>query len=132
MRTRKMPSPEAPTTPPGFAFEAVEENAWTPLLHPALASVAVPEVPGSGALPALESPEGAVRPAAPEHPDFRSSREPSESRERSAAPSPSPGRWPELPSAELSDDLEDARLLFRELRRQAELECEQRGMPWSA
>ncbi len=114
-----------------------EEESWDPLLQPSLATVALPAVPGSAALPALESPEGILRAAVPSGPGFDRPREQSSSlpEHRSDAFTVPPGsapRWPELPMSAENDDLDDARLLLRELRRQSELEREQRGMPWSA
>ena len=116
----------------GRTQDADRENTWQALLRPASATPAVPSVPGSGVTPALEGSEGIRRLPQPEdralEPEFWKQ----ERSEPAPFPRGSTARWPELPASAESDDLEDARLLYRELRRQAVLEEEQRGIPWSA
>jgi len=107
-----------------------EKDAWTPLFHPATDPVALPSVPGHEAFVTVDRPEERL-PAPPvERPAFLLGRPVTELRNPASASVA--GCWPELPPSDLGDDADDARLLLRELRRQAELECEQRGMPWSA
>jgi hypothetical protein len=59
--------------------------------------------------------------------------DPAKREQREALSSPGEAAfWPDLPASAEREDLDDARMLCRELRRQALLEDEQRGIPWSA
>lgn len=107
-----------------------EEDAWTPLFHPATEAVALPSVPAREAFATVDRPEDRLPESPVERPAFPSEGPVPEL--RTPAPASVAGRWPSLPPSDLGDDADDARLLLRELRRQAELEHEQRGMPWSA
>jgi len=126
----RTPAAELRQEPAAAPFD--EEDAWTPLFHPAADSVSLPPTPGREAFATVDRADDRLSASAADHPDVQSERPTSESRHPGAAPAPVAGRWPTLPASDLGDDADDVRLLLRELRRQAELEHEQRGMPWSA
>jgi len=131
-----VPAPRLPSESPYPLEEKTEdvdrEPAWQPLLGPAAATPAVPSVPGSAVIPVLESPGGIPRSSRPQVRAW-AQEFPKEERSQAAPFSrEATPHWPELPASAESDDLEDARILCRELRRQGVLEEEQRGIPWSA
>jgi hypothetical protein len=112
--------------------DAEREDAWQPLLGPASATPAVPSVPGSTVIPVLESPEGIPHLSQPQVRDWAPGFPKKERSEAAPFSREGASHWPELPASAESDDLEDARILCRELRRQGVLEEEQRGIPWNA
>ncbi|HVR83800.1 MAG TPA: hypothetical protein VMU54_05765 [Planctomycetota bacterium] len=126
----------APGPDPGRARKGTSEvssdgEGWEPLPGPDPESPSPFAFPESTAIPVLERGPGRLRRPLPELLVFPSDSGRSEPRE-SPQSIPVAARWPELPASAERDDVDDARLLYRELRRQAVLEDEQRGVPWSA
>jgi hypothetical protein len=130
-----VPPPEVrPDSSPSFLdkFEAAgDEELWQPRPGPVSESRIVSSRSGFAVIPALKisranprSPLIGVQ-ALPSDPGKGEHREASSFSREAAS-------WPELLVSEEREDLEDARMLCRELRRLALLEEEQRGIPWSA
>jgi|SRR5579859_417602 len=123
--------PEPPSSLDESLGPARREEPWKLLPGPVFQSpsrLSEPEFPETSE---HGRSEGGIPGSLPEVRAFPSS---SRKGERGQSPwySSEAARWPELPASAESDDLEDARVLYRELRRQALLEDEQRGTPWSA